>query len=199
MSAVSETAICNLALTLLGEARITSLAEDRPAARECAAAYERIRDIELAKHPWNFAKTRVTLAADSTEPAFDFDYAFVLPADCLRVLLPNTYQLDWSLENHNGDNAILTNDGDSIDVRYIQRVTDPTKFSAPFVAALAAALAMHLAERLTQSNEKKASAENRYKDAIRDARRANAFQTIPEDPPDDLWFAGRESGGSWQK
>ena len=82
--AISDVAIANLALQKLGSGHITSLSQDDPSARAVNACYEQIRDMELRKHPWNFARKRTTLAPDATTPSFDFDYAFPLPSDCLR-------------------------------------------------------------------------------------------------------------------
>lgn len=189
--AVSDVAICNLALQKLGATRITSLTEDSRNARSCNACYEEIRDAELRRHMWNFAIIRKTLAADATAPDFDFGYAFPLPGDCLRLLPPNDNDLDWTIENHNGRPAVLTNDGDTLQIRYVKRITDPTAFDAAFVEALAAKLAWHLCEEITQSNQKKADALNEYRFAISEARRTNAIEQISADPPTDTWITAR--------
>ena len=160
MTAVSETSICNLALQLLGEKRIASLSEDSRTARACNESYELIRDRELAAHPWNFARKRATLAASSTDPEFDFDKAFPLPSDYLDIITPrDRNDLDWQIENHEGAPAILTNDGDTLEIQYVARITDPAMFHTLFVYALAAALAEHLAETITQSNSKQEKAQ----------------------------------------
>lgn len=58
----SDVEICNRALQLLGAGRITSLAEDSPAAKEMARAYDPVRLRELRAHPWNFSIKREQLA-----------------------------------------------------------------------------------------------------------------------------------------
>jgi hypothetical protein len=191
----SEVSICNEALDLLGAARITSLTEDSTNARECNACYTEQRDRELERHPWNFARTRVVLAPNTTAPVFDFSYAFLLPVDCLRVLLPNDRNtLDWSLENHNGSPAILTNDGTSINLKYIKQITDPNSMPPTFRGALAAMIAWLKCEKITQSNTKKADAMAFYKFQIGEARRTNAFQRVAEDAPEDSWMTARTDG-----
>lgn len=189
--ASSEVAISNMALDLLGAARITSLADDSRNARACNACYAQIRDQELRAHVWNFSKKRATLAASAVTPDFDFDYAFPLPTGCLRVLPPKRTGLDWTIENHDGRSAILTNDGDTLEVVYIAQITDPTVFDALFDDALAAKMALHMCEAITQSNAKKADAKDEYVAAIRRAKRVNAIEQVPQDAAEDTWLAAR--------
>lgn len=189
--ATSDVAIANMALDKLGAARIVSLGDDSRNARACNACYAQLRDQELRAHGWNFAKTRATLAAHATAPDFDFDYAFPLPTDCLRILPPKRTGLDWTIENHAGRSAILTNDGDAIELVYIARITDPTVFDALFDDALAARMALHMCEEITQSNQKKADAKDDYIGAIRRAKRTNAIEQVPQDAAEDPWLAAR--------
>jgi hypothetical protein len=188
--AVSDVSICNLALQKLGASRIASLTENSTEGKACNACYTSMRDAELRAHPWSFAITRVILAPDATAPAFDYDYAFTKPTGCLRILPPNTRNLDWHYEG----NKILTNDGDTLNLRYVAQITDPAAFDSLFVEALACKLAWHMAEELTQSNTKKAAAVQDYRLVISAARRANAFEQISDDPPVDDWVAAREVG-----
>jgi hypothetical protein len=195
--ATSEVAICNLALQKLGAGSITSLSDNSTEARACAACYEAMRDRELRAYPWNFAKKRATLAPDATAPAFDFTYAFTPPTDFLR-LLPATARnnfygdqarndSDWRIES----GKILTNDGDTLEIVYVARVTDPTKFDVLFVEALACKMAWHMCERITQSNQKKADLLAEYRAVIAEARRVNAFENVPIDAPMDTWLSAR--------
>lgn len=191
----SEVSICNEALDILGAERITSLTEDSVNARECNACYAEQRDREIEKHPWNFARTRVVLAPDTAAPAFDFNYAFTLPTDCLRVLLPNDRNtVDWTIES----GKILTNDGTSINVKYCRQVTDPNAMPPTFRGALAAMIAWLKCEKITQSNTKKTDAMNFYKYQIAEARRTNAFQRVAEDAPEDSWVTARIEGAGTQ-
>jgi len=189
--AVSVVAICNLALQKVGDARITSLSDDSPRARSLNASYEIIRDRELRANKWNFAKKRATLAPSAVEPDFDFDYAFPLPTDCLRLLPPNTPSLDWQTESHEDRTSILTNDGDTLEIQYIARVTDPNQFDVLFVEMLACKLALHLCEDRTQSSTKKADLVQEYKELRREARLVNAFENSSEEAPEDSWLLAR--------
>jgi hypothetical protein len=189
--AVSNVSIANLALQLLGAGRITSLTEDHKNARAVNSCFEFLRDRELRAHAWNFAIKRATLAPSSVEPEFDYDYAFPLPTDSLRLLPKAEHNLDWIIENVDDKSCIVTNDGDTLEIRYIAKITDPTKFDMLFVYALAAKIAEHCCEELTQSNTKQQKATQFYKDTIAEARKINAFeQTVPEEP-EDPWLAAR--------
>lgn len=192
--AVSNVSICNLALQKLGAKRISSLSDATENARECNAAFDTIRDREIRANRWKFAIKRTTLAPHSTTPDFTYTYAFLLPNDCLRVLFPARVGLDWKIENHEGSPAILTNDGDTLEVRYVAQITDPTKFDMLFVEALACKLAWHLCEAITQSNSKKEAALAEYKMAIAEARKMNAIELgVLKQPPDE-WITARQNG-----
>ena len=179
--------ICNSALQRVGATTILSLSDNSPEARACSVAYDSNRRDELRKHRWNFATQRAVLAPDSTAPAFDFDYAFTLPSDCLRVIRPNTYDLDWVVEGR----KILTNDSATLYLRYVADITDVTQWDASFYNVCSAALAIDICERLTQSNSKKQLLMGDYNDVIRNARRVDAFESGPEDAPEDDWWVAR--------
>ena len=192
--AVSNVSICNLALQKLGAARIDSLSDASKNARECNACFEAMRDRELRANRWKFAIKRTTLAPSSVVPDFTYNQAFLLPPDCLRPLFPARLGLDWKVENHEGVPAILTNDGDTLEVRYVAIITDPTQFDALFVEALACKIAWHLCEALTQSNTKKTAAQQEYVLAIREARKMNAIEIGTQKQPIDEWLAARRTG-----
>jgi len=189
--AVSDVSICNLALQKLGSTRITSLSDDSREARSVNSCYEHLRDSELRRYKWNFAKKRATLAPSAVTPDFDFDYAFPLPTDFLRLLPPATLNLDWQIESHEDRPSILTNDGDTLEIQYIAQITDPTQFDLCFVEMLACRIADHCCEEITQSTQKKEAAKMDYRFARDEARRANAFENSSEVDPEDSWLAAR--------
>ena len=179
--------ICNSALQRVGATSILSILDNSPEARACNIDYDSNRRDELRKFKWNFAIERVVLAPDSTAPAFDYTYAFSMPSDCIRILRPNTPNLDWQIEGR----KILTNDSNVLNLRYISDVTDANYFDPSFYNVVCAALAVDLVERLTQSNTKKQLLIKDYNDAVGDAKRANAFEAGPEEAPDDDWLIAR--------
>ena len=78
--------ICNSALAKVGATRISSLDDDKKQARLCKELYTIITQQMIESHPWNFAISRVEVAAVVAAPAFGFSYQFQVPSDCLRIL-----------------------------------------------------------------------------------------------------------------
>lgn len=183
----SEVGIANAALDTVGGEHIASLTEDSRNARLINACYVDARDEELEAHPWMFARKRVTLSPDATDPNDTYDYQFTLPVGCLRVLLPRRTNLDWSIEG----GKILTNDGTTIDVRYIQQITDPNAMPSLFRAALACRIGMKICQPLTQSTAKLEAVAQMRKLLIAEAKKTNAIQQTPQEEPDDTWLAAR--------
>ncbi len=144
--AVSETSICNMALSDIGAKRINDFVTDTSTpAIQCRLHYEPTRDALLRSHWWRFATDRKKLSQDTTDPVFEWDNQFDLPTDFLRMKSP--YENRFSNENiHSyaleGD-KFLTNDS-TVQIRYIKRVTDPTEFDPLFVQVLAKQLALQL-------------------------------------------------------
>lgn len=194
--AASEVSVSNLALTKLETSAITSLSENSTNGRACAAAYEPMRDRELRAHPWSFAKTLATLAPHATAPDHSYAYAFPLPADFLRLLPPARHGLDWTIKRHENVSCILTNDGSTLEIEYVAKVTDPTAFDPLFIDALATRMALHMVGRITGSATKKESLKDDYRAIIAEARKVNAIEQISQDPPIDTWLEARETGWS---
>ena len=203
----SVVGICNRALQKVGANRILALTDNSREARSCNNAYDSVRQALLRKYRWNFAITRVVLAPDSATPAYDYLYQFTLPSDCLRIILPNDNTLDWQVEGR----KILTNGGTqssaiegasltggtgtsstvALRLRYVSDVSDPNIFDAMFREALALKLAVEMCDELTQSNAKKQALRDEYKDYIADCYLSDSLESIPVDPPEDLWVTAR--------
>jgi len=192
--ALSEVAICNVGLLKLGAGRIVNLTDDNVNARHCNIAYVPMRNRELRANAWNFSIQREILAADATAPKFNYAKAFVLPNGSLRLLLPPRLGLDWKIEDHNGQTAILSNDGTSLEIRYIATITDPLRFDPLFDDMLSCRIALEIMEAVTQSLSKLDAIKQEYKLLKAEAKRLNAFEQIPQDEPIDSWIAARQQG-----
>lgn len=201
MAAQSSASIANRALQMVGASAILSLEDNSPEARAANNCYDACRRAELRAHRWNFARKRALLAPSAEPPAFGYSYRFPLPVDCLYVPLTRDWDSDWHLEGR----AILTNAGNSpasanppagavLALAYIADTTDAPSFDPLFCEALAARMAVEMVERLTQSNQKAAGMQDKYKFAIAQAASANAFEQLAQDPPEDGWIAARGFG-----
>jgi hypothetical protein len=203
--AQSQTDICNGALQRVGAATIMDITDNSREARACAVAYDTARRAELRKRKWRFALKRATLAPDTAAPNFEYAYAFTLPSDCLRITHPaDNPDLDWQLEGRKiltntmqspflGASSQPTVTGPALFLRYVADIEDATQFDASFYVMLQIQLAIAICEPLTQSNTKKQGLQAEYKDALMAAAKAQAFETLPADPPADGWWLARVS------
>lgn len=199
--AASDVAIANLALTRLGDLRITSLSENTKPAREVNAVYTMLRDRLMRRYVWRFAVKRDSVAASTDEPAFGYDYKFPLPSDCLRVLQVGEYFPGVSLADFVGSSSadyaiegryILSNDDGPLYLRYLARIEDPTQFDAAFDVLLSCDIAEAVAEALGQFSATKLQLiKQDRKDALREAVTANAIENPPEQIADDAWLLAR--------
>lgn len=147
----TETEICNLAISRLGEqANMIDLREDSSYAAVARDTYPIVRDALLERHAWNFATTRARAQLSAEEP-IDWKYMYQVPAKCVRVLSVYTEgsgQLiedePWVLEMQGEYRVILTNIKDAI-IKYVQYTSNVDLFSPGFVDALAWHLAASLA------------------------------------------------------
>jgi len=175
-------------------------------------AYTPVLLSELRKNYWNFAIKRISLAADAQGPAFGKSNYFTLPGDFLDLAPPDMVFgvagggtlagnqilagtpiitgspiLDWQIEG----NKIATNQVAPLNVRYISSAVTESMFDACFDEAFSAALAMNTCEELTQSNSKLVAAKAAYDEAIEIAKKRNAFEGRPVQPPTDTFIISR--------
>lgn len=145
--------ICNLALMKFGDITITSLEDASKQARACKVFYPLLRDQLTYSYPWNFAMRRADISAQiATTPAFEFDYAYALPADCLRV-----WELYGEAEFVVEYGELLTNEDTEIYIRYIRRVTETGRFSPAYVNCLATLIGAELSSKISDDQKMRAS------------------------------------------
>lgn len=184
--------ICNRALQIVGATTIVALTEDTRNARACNVAYAPQRQRLLRRYIWSFAKKRTVLAPDPTAPAFGFTTKFQLPSDFMRLAGPDVAdpddQEDWTIEGR----TLLSNiDTTSVNLIYVQDVTDVNQMDPSFREALSGLIAAQIAEPLTQSQSKYERAVAFYEDAINEAKRNNAIEKVSKTPPTDEWITAR--------
>lgn len=197
----SETQIGNVALGLIGARTIVSFADGTPEADACRLFYFDLRDALLQSYNWAFTITEAQLAADPTAPLFDRTARYALPADYLRLLRPypesNSFAVDWIIQK----GFIYSSMTAPLSIRYVARAYDPMTFSPLFIRALQLQLSGDLAEKLTQSNTKKAAQYAMAKEVILEAKRVQAIESVPVDAPTDDFLVARDSGwgpyGTW--
>lgn len=154
----TEVEVCNHALSMLGESRITSLEDNTERARICNVVYDETRDELLADFEWPFAIGRRALAAVSEENLTKYEYRYMLPSDYLMlldILDDQTYEtlenyklktLDYKIES-----GRLLTDLSPCYVRYIKQITTPNLYPESFASALVYSIAAKIAPRLSQN------------------------------------------------
>jgi len=163
--------MCNSALNLLGASTISALTDDTKNARLCNQRYEPIRNRVFRSHAWNCLHKRVQLAANSTAPVVEYDHAYALPSDCLRLLKIHNgttdsiaTALDYKLEGRN-----IVTDIDTVFVIYIALDTDPNNYDTYLRESishqLAADLAYAITNNATLANQYMARADERLREA----------------------------------
>jgi hypothetical protein len=173
----SETEIANLAsVSHLGCNRITNIGDNQTEAIVMQGSFAACRDAVLEDRAWSFATTREVWTPTADVPAFEFTYSYAIPTTVLKVLAlvdgrGTQVRYKWRKEK----DRILTSQ-ETINVRYIERVTNTNLFSAGFVNCLAIYLAWYNCIALTESRTMKADLWSYYNNALADAASADGQQ-----------------------
>ena len=115
-SMVSETSICNQALSWVGHGRITSLEDPSTTGEWCRDNYPFIRDSVLEERMWTFATVRTKKTSNDLDD-WDQMYKFAVPLDWLSV-----FRVFRDVSN---ENRYRTSEGWRREGRYIL-ANDPT-------------------------------------------------------------------------
>ena len=190
-----ETDVANVALRLVGASPITSLGDGTTSGNIVDDIYTEVRDDLLRSHPWNFATKRIKLAQSATDPVFEFDNAFPLPADWLRTVSVHDNDAGYGtilfrMEIVNNQRSIVTS-SDAVYLRYIFQATDPNVMSADFRRAFELSLARDLAVPLASSNSLQEQLEAQAQRKLASARSSDALGAFPELRPRGSWASQR--------
>ena len=170
--------MCNSALNLLGASTIAALTDDTKNARLCNQRYEPVRNRVFRSHAWNCLHKRVQLAQNSTAPVVEYDHAYALPSDCLRVLKIHNgttdsiaTALDYKLEGRN-----IVTDQDTIFLIYIALDTDPNNYDSYLREAISHQLAADLCYAITNNAALANNYMTRADERLREARFIDATE-----------------------
>lgn len=199
--ATSVTSIANRAAQKLGTARLVNVATDNVKFSNAVnSCFEELRDEELSNKPWSFAMTRTTIPADDDPPDWGYGSAYTIPTNCLRIVQINDFQSALSLVNYRSyvdslyaleGGKILTDLPGPLKIRYVQRITDVSRFDNGFVEVLACRIAFETCEEMLQSPTKKQALAQEYRAALASAAQSNAIEKAPEAPIDGSWLLAR--------
>ena len=193
---VSKTSICNMALTPLGARRIHDIDDDTDeTAVLCNLYYDDTVDEVLRSHTWNCAvwyQSLAELSSDDDDYLLDdyeeFAYQYILPTSpkCLRVVsIPENLDADYEVV---GDYLLCNLE--TVVVKYIKRVTDPTKFDPLLVKAIAYRIAADIAMRRTESKKVRDDMLKLYEWQL---NRAETIDGIESEEPQQEEYAIRDA------
>lgn len=165
--------ICNMALSSIRGGKINSINESSIQAEQCKLWYETTRDQVLEDAPWGFGTQIAVL--DVLDPnifkLFNWAYAYQYPSDCLRIdrLILNWESVQsggseiasrrycsgmpqpdlnppvqYKIFDVDGTKVIAANDPE-LRAEYSVKQTDPGKYHAALVVAIAQLLASNIA------------------------------------------------------
>ena len=170
--------MCNSALNLLGASTIAALTDDTKNARLCNQRYEPVRNRVFRSHAWNCLHKRVQLAQNSTAPIVEYDHAYALPSDCLRVLKIHNgttdsiaSALDYKLEGRN-----IVTDIDTVFLIYIALDTDPNNYDTYLRESISHQLAADLCYAITNNATLATNYMTRADERLREARFIDATE-----------------------
>lgn len=155
---MSETSICNMALSHVGQGEeIANLTTEKSAAASaCRRFFDIARDVVLTDFQWPFARSFQTLSLIEENPNDEWGYSYRYPTDCLfirRILSGNrqdseTTRIPFIIGSDDSGRLIYT-DQDSAEIEFTKKITDTNKFPHSFQMALSYRLAMYIAPRLS--------------------------------------------------
>lgn len=191
--------IGNLALSFIGDSRISDIEEDSKPAREIRPVWDEVRRFVLGKGEWNFAMRRKSLSARPatvTNPVIGYENAFPLPSDCRRfVEIIEPRQVRDCYANEAGE--ILANTTGPLVIRYVRDVVEPALWSDGFVEAFAFRLAWQICDALAgEGKGRKEKALKAYKEALKEAKGDDAKQNPPRAHVETDWVRERFTGSS---
>ena len=180
---VTETDIANVALIMVGEAKINTLTDNKKAARLAKSLYTVSRD-EAFDMPvdWKFATARRQLAQLAVTPASGYDFQYTLPTDVRRVMAQveednDDIQFKWRREIF-GDVAVLLTNETTAFIKYIVLITDTSLYPAWFVRLIYLNMAVKLAQPLKQDDKKVQQFAQLLELAMIDAEQSNGMEDV---------------------
>lgn len=204
---MTETELVNSALRKIGGKRITSIDEAVGSAGIASDILTNERDELLASTTWNFAVTRAALAALSVAPIFEFDYAFALPSDCLRLISVTdndggTGAVEYKLESvEQADASFVTcilTAVSQVWIRYVRKVTDVSLMSPGFREVLILRMAKIFAISIARSNPLYQGIDAELTRALSSAKSADSMQDYPDRMQEGSWATSRRRYG-WSR
>lgn len=174
----TDIGICSNALLKVGAENITSYQDGTAEAEIAGSLYPMIRDGLLSSYPWSFALAQKKLPRLADVPVADYQYAYLLPNDFLRVISAGSGKRGRGIEYRIYENRLHTN-LPSVNLTYIFRPHE-SMFPAFFCEALIAKLAAEFCLPLTESTTRAEMLNKLSANLIEKARLIDSQQATPQ-------------------
>lgn len=185
--ATTKIGICNLALRKL---KLKSLidfdTDDNEIARTMRDIYEFILKEVMGEHSWNFAIKRILLDTPTDTPVYEFAYAFVLPADCLRVI-DTEDKIKYQVEN-----GLLLCNSATVKIKYIYYNETVALYSQNFIGVFALRLAYELAYSEAGSTEMRQILADDDVRKLSKSKSVDGQESPPEKEDNSSWLDSRK-------
>ncbi len=170
----SQVQIINLALGRLGANEITSLNEGTTEQKLAVNAWDIARRACLRDHAWNFAATDVELNQISGYTSFEYQFAYQLPSNNIRLL-----QVYGNPTFKIQGRKILSNQS-VCKIKYIADITDTSEWDASFTDLVAQRLAADMAFALTKSQSTADSNYSIYAQKLKAAKHIDSTEDVQD-------------------
>lgn len=162
--------IINVALSRIGANDIQSLTDNTTEQKLAVNLWDIARRACLRDHPWNFAVSDVQLNASTDYVSFEFGFAYLVPADTIRIL-----QVYGNPMYKRQGRYILT-DVNVCKLKYVRDVQDTTEWDPSFDDVMAQRLAVDMAYALTKSQATADSMYSIYERKLKSARHIDSTE-----------------------
>lgn len=166
--------IINVALSRIGANDIQSLDQGTEEQRLAVNLWNTARRACLRDHTWNFAVKDVELNSVAGYTPFQYQYAYQLPTDCIRLL-----QFYGNPVFKIQGRQILTNES-TCKIKYVYDEEDPSVWDASFTDLMAQRLAADMGFALTKSQATADSAYAIYDRKLRNARHIDSTEDVQD-------------------
>ena len=204
-SALTEVALANMSLTMLGQQPIAALTESNNRATMANQRFADVRDSVLRAHPWNCAIKRHALtkrAADTNllgAPKWGYTTTYSLPSDFLRLVDIEDPTQKYSIEAGNQEDThssandlVLLTDASEMNIRYVYKLTSVSKMDDTLKHAIATRLAAELALAITGDSGKEQFLMQKYQTLLMQAQWEDSVQhNTTETIHGGLWLESR--------
>jgi hypothetical protein len=118
------------------------------------------------------------LSRTAHTPLADYDYEYLYPSDCLRLLRPDMDEYPWEV-GIRGNDQVIWSDDDSPLFKYIFRNTNVNQYSPWLAWALQCRIAAVVAQALTQHRGKAQDRMLFYENEVRKAKAMDGQEQAP--------------------